>query len=80
MKLKAKFSLGYNAGLRHVGLSMAPRDFTLNDKTDDYKAGYRFGIRDRRAGIISDEKAAQGAYEMAWRSYAAGGDVPNVRL
>lgn len=80
MKNKPRFMTGFNAGSRHAALAITPPEFTMVDKTEDFKAGYRYGIRDRRAGILTDNEAATGAIDMAWHTYSNGGEVPSVTL
>lgn len=80
LKNRPRFMTGYNAGSRHAKFGTIPANYTHNDKSDDYKAGYQFGIRDRKAGILTDEDAATNAIYKAWDDYAKGGPIPTAAL
>ena len=80
MKSKSKFMTGFNAGSRHAKLSITPPEFTMIGKSVDFKAGYAFGIIDRRAGKLTDNTTATACINEAWRMYEQGGAVPVAKL
>jgi hypothetical protein len=80
MKNRVKFITGWNAGQRHANLAITPPDFTFDDKTPDFLAGYGFGWADRKAGKVADERAAANCIGEAWQTYQSGGDIPKVKL
>ena len=80
LKSKPRFMTGYNAGSRHAKFGIVPPEFTMQDRTDDFKAGYKFGIIDRRAGKPTDNTAATGCINAAWDIYSKGGEVPHASL
>jgi hypothetical protein len=76
-----KFSIGYNAGHRHVMLGKAEDpEFTFLDKSEEYLAGYAFGAADQKAGIISDKETCERLIRKGWQVFLSGGVIPKAKL
>lgn len=71
-KSKSRFMTGYNAGSRHEKEGIVPPDFMWEERSDDFKAGYKMGKADRRAGKLLDNETATNCINAAWHLYSNG--------
>lgn len=86
-KTKSRFMAGFNAGQRHAHPDKSvfggvPEHYSLlgGAWSDDFIAGYKFGVQERRSGNITDNESCGARINFAWSIYGNGGDPPDVVL